>query len=292
MMGEGGRRLECVLVVGILAATAAMLAVGARPAAAAPRLMVRPQPLLRPQQLTVQRVPLERLNGVVVPQGLRRMTLAARPKLEVWNGQGGEFNFYGPDAFIDWRRADLKWWFRWSDAGAGAKAVWQVCRFEPTVTTKHWKEPPGLVASGELGELPARGKTAGFSIDFAGFAPKQPGSGPLRAVPQAGARMTSTPGLTVRGTTESPARVLRGPVTIRPVQPAPQAVGRAVQAAGRGLSVESLQMAQPAYVGLQAGRQPVDLLRARRGAGREGRADRRHLLDRHGEVTASRRPAT
>jgi len=247
-MRDGHRRtLEGMLIIGILAGTAAMLAVGARPASAAPRI------ILRPQQMTVQRVPLERLNGVVVPQGLRRMSLVARPKLEVWNGQGGEFNFYGPDVFIDWRRADLKWRFRWSNAGGGARAVWQVCRFEPPATTTNWKKPPGLAASGQLSELPAAGKTVQFSVDFSAFAPKEPGKETAKPLSPVGGTLKLAPRLNSGAAPAAPSAPLRRlPMTIRPAAPA----GRATAAGRQGLSVASLQMAHPAYVGLRLAGNP------------------------------------
>ncbi len=261
MAGRRQRTAEGMLIVGFLAASVAMLVWGAGPAAAAPRILLRPQPLVRMQPAAVQRVPLERLTGVVVPQGLRRMTLVARPKLEVWNGQGGEFNFYGPDAFIDWTRSSLKWEFRWSNAGTGAaKAVWQVCRFEPPAVKTNWKKPPGLVASGELSEVPAPGKVAEFSVDFAEFAPQQPEKGPLRVVRETGGSMTATPTLTMPGTQPeppAPVPVLRAPMTtLHPIEPAAPAAGRAVEAGHAGLSVSSLQIAQPAYVGLQLAGNP------------------------------------
>ncbi len=259
------RHAEGLLIVGFLAAAAAMLICGGRPAAAAPRVMVQQRPLLRLRQV-VHRVPLERLTGVVVPKDLRRMTLVARPKLEVWNGQGGEFSFYESDAFIDWTRPDLKWRFRWSEAGAGAKAVWQVCRFEPPAVTTNWKEPPGLVASGELSEVPAPGKVADFSIDFATFAPRQPKEGPLRVVPERGALMTvepmpakpeAKPESPAPAARTEPAPMLRAPMaTLHPVEPAAKAAGHAVEAGHAALTVSSARMAQPAYVGLRLAGNP------------------------------------
>jgi hypothetical protein len=246
MVGRHWRTMEAL---GALAGMAALLAGGQ--AAAAARMLLRPQQV---QPARVERVPLARLKGVVVPQGLRRMTPAQRPKLEVWNGQGGEFNFYGPDAFIDWDRSSLKWWFRWSDAGPGAKAVWQVCRFEPPATTTNWKEPPGLAASGELSELPAAGRVVEFPIDFAAFAPKPPGKGPEKMAPLQRGGMTLAPRLTLRGAGGAPAPMLH--LTPRAASPAPGQSGRSVPASTRGLSVATVEMAHAAYLGLRLAGNP------------------------------------
>jgi hypothetical protein len=201
--------------------------------------------ILRPaQQRTVPEAPRARLNGVVVPQSLMRMRLAARPKLEVWNGQGGEFNFYGPEVFIDWNRADLKWWFRWSDAGPGTRAVWQVCRFEPTATTTNWKEPTGLAASGELNGVPAPGKFVSFSIDLQTFAPMPPETA-----------VGATAGPSTNGRLLSIGRFQR---PANPPVPATSAqTGRTGQGAvARAVTASTVQISHPAYVGLRLAGNP------------------------------------
>jgi hypothetical protein len=200
--------------------------------------------MVPPQQRTVPEVPFARLKGVVVPQGLMRMRPAVRPKLEVWNGQGGEFNFYGSDAFIDWNRPDLKWWFRWSDAGTGTRAVWQVCRFEPSATIANWKEPTGLAAGGELSEVPAPGKSASFSIDFRAFAPKPPETA-----------VRSTPAPATNGRMLSAGRFQ--PQVHPPVPAASARAGRrGPEAAAREVIATTVQIDRPAYVGLRLAGNP------------------------------------
>ena len=228
MRGRQWQRLEGVLVLGIVAGAATMLAAGPRLDAAGEGARVT----MRPLQLNAQRVPAERLNGVVVPSSLMRVQLSARPKLKVWNGQGGEFNFYQGDAFIDWNRGDVKWRFQWTDAGPGARAVWQVCRFDPHAAAANWKEPPGLMASGDVNEVPAKGATGSFTIDFAAFAPKPPKKAPQSAAPAPTGRLTLAPRAAMRAT------------------PTPSAT------AARSTGAMTMQASQLAHVGLRLAGNP------------------------------------
>jgi hypothetical protein len=59
---------------------------------------------------------------------------------------------------------------RWTERSAAtAKGRWQVTMLEPPASITNWEHPPGLVASGEVGQLPATGE-----LDVS-FAPTVPG---------------------------------------------------------------------------------------------------------------------
>jgi hypothetical protein len=137
------------------------------------------RPLLPAPSGPVVRLPPRGITGFVRPwsrtvDGWRAVARAASPVLEVEvvPASGTEFAAqYGPEVLVDPERGDpLQRTFRVEHRLPGAaSAVWQACRFEPPPMAKGWKEPPGLVAEGDLARLPAAGAQGTFTIDFADF---------------------------------------------------------------------------------------------------------------------------
>ena len=90
-------------------------------------------------------------------------TLKSAPK----KGKPSNLSAYtnNDDNFIDWNKADLKWWFQWDSKLENiASAVWQVSVVKFADNPTDWKNPTGLVASGKLNSSQKE-----FYIDFAGF---------------------------------------------------------------------------------------------------------------------------
>ncbi|MGH7752402.1 MAG: hypothetical protein ACREN5_06270 [Gemmatimonadales bacterium] len=90
--------------------------------------------------------------------------------LEVLEDRGPEFQFWKRALFVDWRGTTLTRFFRWSTKAQATGAVWQVTRFPAGSGIKDWRNPPGLVASGQAGATPAAGRVTVFSVNFGPFA--------------------------------------------------------------------------------------------------------------------------
>jgi hypothetical protein len=74
---------------------------------------------------------------------------------------------------------------RWTERSAAtAKGRWQVTTLEPPPSITNWEHPPGLVASGDVGQLPATGE---LDVSFTPGSPRLPATDKPRAATVAAA---------------------------------------------------------------------------------------------------------
>ncbi len=107
------------------------------------------------------------LDRVLVHVGL--LDEFGGPDLKVWNGMTGDFRAYVNEVSIAYGRNEANaWQFRWLNKSDKVKrAVWQVTALNPGLAeSDDWQNPSGMVASGELNEVPAVDQFGYFEIDF------------------------------------------------------------------------------------------------------------------------------
>lgn len=96
--------------------------------------------------------------------------------LEIREDQGGEFRYWRSEMVfgLSSDQVTMTRKLHWKTTVTQVKsAVWQVSLFPFPTNMTNWDSPPGLIAHGNLTEVPASDMFSEFMIDFRLFAPKE-----------------------------------------------------------------------------------------------------------------------
>lgn len=150
-------------------------------------------------------------------------------RLKIAGSTSGENTLLLKEFSLDWRNPEKKREFAVKTSEMKARqAVWQVSTIRFSPDTRNWRNPPGLVASGNSPfELsPAKGLVS-FFIDFSGFAPRAPtlrlAVQPPKVAPVTLAPKPITPGV-IKPVTPGvikPVTPVKPVMPVKPVKPVP-----------------------------------------------------------------------
>ena len=96
--------------------------------------------------------------------------------LEILEDSGGDFKYWRSEMVLELSglQITMNRKLHWKTKMTGVKsAVWQVSIFPFPSSMTNWDTPPGLLASGNLTEVPGPDTFAEFKVDFREFAPKE-----------------------------------------------------------------------------------------------------------------------
>ena len=108
------------------------------------------------------------LQNLTVSLKKQRFYPPTQSEIKVCTGYDKEMMNFSPEFFISNERTDLNWKFQWSTSQKGTeKAIYQVSLFPFNNTSDNWKNPPGLVLSGNVGQVRTDGTRLIFNLDIA-----------------------------------------------------------------------------------------------------------------------------